>query len=150
MVELSRLLQELRPALLRGSEWVLGKPGGMAFALVAAPLECTPAVVQRVEPRRRAGAQVVGRADGLVESANTAGDPDTIRVGNVVSGTIPNLPAATITNIFANPTGFYYNLHNGPFPNGAVRDQLPEPGAIGLLGIGVVGLLARRRRARMA
>jgi hypothetical protein len=78
------------------------------------------------------------------------GDPDTIRSGSILSGTITGLPAATITNIFANPAGFYYNLHNGQFTAGAVRDQLvvvPEPGAIGLLGLGgLVGLIARRRR----
>jgi hypothetical protein len=73
------------------------------------------------------------------------GDPDTIRVGNVLSGTITGLPAANITNIFTNPPGFYYNLHNGAFPAGAVRDQLPEPGCLGIVGLGAVGLLARRR-----
>jgi MYXO-CTERM domain-containing protein len=75
------------------------------------------------------------------------GDPDTIRNGNTLSGTITGLPAATITNVFNNPTGFYYNFHNATFPAGAVRDQLPEPGAMGLLAVAAVGML-RRRRAR--
>jgi hypothetical protein len=78
------------------------------------------------------------------------GDPDAIRTGNILSGTITGLPAATITSIFANPAGFYYNVHNAQFTGGAVRDQLvavPEPGAIALLGLGGVGgLIARRRR----
>jgi hypothetical protein len=75
------------------------------------------------------------------------GDPDTIRTGSLLSGTVSGLPAATILNVFANPTGFYYNLHNGPFPGGAVRDQLvPEPSALALLAFGVSGLLIRRRR----
>lgn len=61
------------------------------------------------------------------------GDPDTIRSGNTLSGTITGLPAATITALMSNPSGFYYNLHNAQFTGGAVRDQLvaaPGPGAI--------------------
>ena len=78
------------------------------------------------------------------------GDPDTIRSGNTLSGTITGLPAVTIMSIFSNPTGFYYNLHNAQFTGGAVRDQLPEPGTIGVVGVAVVGLLARRRSRNAA
>jgi hypothetical protein len=76
------------------------------------------------------------------------GDPDTIRTGSSLSGTISNLSATTITNIFANPSGFYYNVHNGAFPGGAVRDQLvvvPEPASASLLLLGGAALVARRR-----
>lgn len=82
------------------------------------------------------------------------GNPETFRVGNVVSGTVPGLSSATIDAVFANPSGFYFNMHNGPFPAGAVRDQLttpvPEPGSLVLTGIGVLAALGvgyRRRRA---
>ena len=78
------------------------------------------------------------------------GDPDTIRSGSVLSGTVTGLTAATITNIFATPGNFYYNVHNGAFPGGAVRDQLtviPEPASVALFGLGALGLV-RRRRAR--
>jgi hypothetical protein len=78
------------------------------------------------------------------------GDPDTIRSGSTLAGTLTGLPAATITALFANPTGFYYNLHNAAFTGGAVRDQLPEPGAIGVLGMCAAGLLARRRARKIA
>jgi PEP-CTERM motif len=75
------------------------------------------------------------------------GDPDNIRSGNVLSGTITNLSATQITTILGNPTNFYYNVHNGAFPNGAVRDQLvPEPTSMILIVGGVVGLLAFSRR----
>lgn len=74
------------------------------------------------------------------------GDPDTIRSGNTLSGTITGLPASTITAVFANPTNFYYNIHNAQFTGGAVRSQLPEPTAAGFIGLAAVGLLGRRRR----
>lgn len=74
------------------------------------------------------------------------GNPNTLLSGNTLSGTVSNLSATTITSIFANPAGFYYNLHNGDFPGGAVRDQVPEPGSAAILMVGAVALLARRRR----
>lgn len=37
--------------------------------------------------------------------------------------------AALINEIIANPAGFYVNVHNSPFPNGAVRGQLAGAGA---------------------
>jgi hypothetical protein len=77
------------------------------------------------------------------------GDPDAIRTGNFISGIVTGLPAPTITSAFANPSNFYYNIHNGAFPGGAVRDQLtpiPEPGAIFLLPAAATILAARRRR----
>ncbi len=74
------------------------------------------------------------------------GDPDLIRTNSLLSGTRTGLSATQITTIFSNPTNFYYNLHNGAFPGGAVRDQLPEPGTIGLLAIAAAALGVRRPR----
>ena len=76
------------------------------------------------------------------------GDPDTIRIGSLISGTITGLSATQITTILGNPTNFYYNLHNGAFPSGAVRDQLPEPTSMILILGGAVGLFAFRRHRR--
>lgn len=78
------------------------------------------------------------------------GDPDTVRTGNLLSGTITGLSATVITSILANPSGFYYNTHNGAFPAGAVRDQLaiPEPASAVLLTLGAGGMLCSRRRRR--
>jgi len=74
------------------------------------------------------------------------GDPDTIRTNSVLSGTISGLSSATIDNVFANPTQFYYNIHNGAFPGGAVRSQLPEPGAVGMIALATLAALRRRKR----
>jgi hypothetical protein len=40
------------------------------------------------------------------------------------SGCLSGLPAATINQIRLNPGRFYVNVHNGPFPSGAIRGQL--------------------------
>lgn len=78
------------------------------------------------------------------------GDPDLLLSGNMLSGTITGLSSTVINNVFANPTQFYYNLHNGAHTGGAVRSQLPipEPGTTALLVLGAGGglLMAWRRR----
>jgi hypothetical protein len=43
-------------------------------------------------------------------------------------GTV-NATQEIVNEITANPAGFYVNVHNGPFPNGAVRGQLTGAGA---------------------
>ena len=67
-------------------------------------------------------------------------------MSGTISGTVNNLSATTITNVFNSPTQFYYNMHTSPdFPAGAVRQQLPEPGALSILALGGLALLRRRR-----
>jgi len=47
----------------------------------------------------------------------TSGGPNTL-IGSTTTS------ATNVNNILANPTGFYVNIHNSPFPGGAVRGQL--------------------------
>jgi len=71
--------------------------------------------------------------------------PESFRNGNQFSGTVSGLDSTLVNNVLANPDNFYLNFHNTPFPGGFVRDQLPEPGCLGVLGLGAL-LLGRRRR----
>jgi hypothetical protein len=55
------------------------------------------------------------------------------------------LADADLVNVLANPAGFYVNLHNSFFPNGAIRGQLPEPASMSLLALGGLAILRRRK-----
>jgi hypothetical protein len=56
---------------------------------------------------------------------------------------------AQITQILNSPTTFYVNIHNGSFPAGAVRGQVPEPTPALLLALGRGGLAVWGRRQRI-
>ena len=55
--------------------------------------------------------------------------------------------------MIANPSAFYYNVHNDLFQPGAIRGQLEfvsrvvEPGSAGLLMLGLIGVAWLRRRS---
>src|SRR5262249_50200581 len=66
---------------------------------------------------------------------------------NPLGGTVAP-DAAILQAIIDDPTAFYVNIHTAAFPDGAVRGQVPEPGAGALLGAGLVLLAALRRRRR--
>lgn len=63
-------------------------------------------------------------------------------VGNTLTGTTTT-DAATAAAIIANPAAFYVNVHNGPFPGGAIRGQLalasviPTTSTWGLILLGI-------------
>ena len=78
--------------------------------------------------------------DPLVTLPLSAGvDPNSL-VGFVAP------PQAILQSILADPTAFYVNIQTAAYPNGAVRGQVPEPGAAALLGTGLALLGALRRR----
>ena len=41
----------------------------------------------------------------------------------MAAGSVP-VDSSTTAPILANPTGYYVNVHNGPYPNGAIRGQM--------------------------
>lgn len=70
-------------------------------------------------------------------------------------GTAASAESALVAALFAGQT--YANIHDSIFPGGEISGQLiqqtPEPGTLGSLGLGMVGLalccwLARKREAR--
>jgi hypothetical protein len=73
--------------------------------------------------------------------------PNGTQTGTLTTASLADL-GTRIDQVLANPSEFYINLHSsgtGGFPGGAVRSPLPEPGALGLLGLAALPLLRRRR-----
>ncbi|MEQ9641741.1 MAG: CHRD domain-containing protein [Alphaproteobacteria bacterium] len=71
---------------------------------------------------------------------------------NSFDATTIGLPLATFESGLQNGD-FYINIHSDAYRNGElrsqiVRDDIPEPAALGLLGLGMIGLVAMRRRRR--
>ncbi len=65
--------------------------------------------------------------------------------GSIVGGPLA-FPVANIPDLFAGHT--YFNIHDAVFPGGEIRGQLvlvPEPATIGLLALGTLAFLSRRR-----
>jgi len=47
-----------------------------------------------------------------------------LNAGTLANGSVSGVSQALINEILANPSGFYVNVHNAEFPNGAIRGQL--------------------------
>lgn len=85
-----------------------------------------------------------------------AAGPIVVNFNGQLSGS--NLYDADLASVLANTPGFYVNIHNAAFLDGALRGQLcdpvhtpvPVPAAVWLLGSGLVGLVGVTRRRRIS
>jgi hypothetical protein len=72
--------------------------------------------------------------------------PIVLDFNNQLSGS--GLMDPVLAAVLASPSNYYVNVHNQPFPAGAIRGQIPEPTTISLMALGLAGLLSRRRALR--
>jgi hypothetical protein len=100
-----------------------GDPDGTGTAVITLDAEhgdvCFVLRVQNIEPATMAHIHVgpAGSNGGIVV---TLGTPD----ANGLAVGCAEVPYATIAAILATPANYYVNVHNGPFPPGALRGQL--------------------------
>jgi CHRD domain len=128
-------------AVLNGSDEVnptTGQPGAgdpdgsgaAAVSLVAADQLCFSVLVNHLDPPMAAhihqgaagtnGPIVVPLIPDPVAPPPT-GDP------GFSGGCVPGVDPTLLESIRGTPSEFYFNVHTGPFPNGAVRGQLFVP-----------------------
>jgi hypothetical protein len=92
------------------------------------------------------GGFVFGLTSGSHDAVYDLGALSTYRTGFVTAngGTLASAQTAFLNGLGSFRT--YVNLHNAAFPGGEIRGQIPEPAALSLLGLGLLGLAARRRK----
>jgi CHRD domain/PEP-CTERM motif len=161
------LLGKAGPGLLAGNETgtIIGSPGsggefgtGITFDNVSLQLSITVAWGITNGFTNLTGNATVGHIHGpttsggtasFTQTANPAFTLDTLPTwnssasGGSVSGTF-TLTSTQATDLLAGK--FYVNIHTGSNPNGEIRGNIvPEPSSFGLLSLGMLGMLRRRR-----
>jgi ABC-type amino acid transport substrate-binding protein len=68
--------------------------------------------------------------------------PVVVDFNAMLAGADLPIGAALAAEILGDPGGFYVNIHNAPFPGGAVRGQLAEVAEPATLALLLAGLLA--------
>ena len=72
------------------------------------------------------GGPAIGNGTVVIDTGLTAATGITLADGTLTGQTFANrpVPATLATQIIANPNGYYFNVHSGVNPGGAVRAQL--------------------------
>jgi hypothetical protein len=72
------------------------------------------------------GGPAIGSGQVVIDTGLTAANAITLNDGTLTGQTFSNrtVGAALAQQIIANPNGYYFNVHSGVNPGGAVRAQL--------------------------
>jgi hypothetical protein len=92
-----------------------------------------------------------GVTSGTYENTFDLEEASSYRAGFITDngdGTVAGAEAALMAGLLAGNA--YFNIHTTQFPAGEIRGflQIPEPGMIGLLGLGLAAAFAATRRRR--
>jgi hypothetical protein len=104
----------------RGTFAYVGARDTICYLLTAKQIE--PATMAHIHTGER------GVAGGIVVGLDAPTDGLSYGCVKAVANDTPNTPAVLLQSeldaILAQPSGFYVNVHNTPFPAGAIRGQL--------------------------
>lgn len=93
------------------------------------------------------GPETAAHIHGAADPGKNADVIFPLPVGDYKAGVTAALTPAQVADLSADK--WYVNIHSSAFPNGEIRGQIkivPEPSTLVLAGLGLVGVLALRRR----
>ena len=92
-------------------------------------------------------AETAAHIHGAADPGKNADVIFPLPLGDYKAGVTAALTPAQVADLSADK--WYVNIHSSAFPNGEIRGQIkivPEPSTLVLAGLGLVGVLALRRR----